>query len=98
MRVTRSEPQSSEDPQRRIDDSLDWLRGAWTRLAGTALVLLAATSLSAQNAVEFAPDISAALGTGPSLTVGQNQLAYDDAAGAVHGYLCRPTRCPPTSE
>lgn len=94
MRVTRSEPQSSEDPQRRIDDSQDGRRGAWARLAGAALVLLAATPLSAQNAVEFAPDISVALGSGPSLTVGPNQLASDDGAGAVYGFLMPPNTLP----
>jgi hypothetical protein len=52
-----------------------------------ALALLAAAPALAQNRVDFAPDITAPLGTGPSLVVNDHNLAHDDAVGGVTGYL-----------
>jgi hypothetical protein len=56
-------------------------------LAGFALALLAAASAVAQNRVDFAPDITAPLGSAPSLVVNDHDLAHDNAAGGVTGYL-----------
>jgi hypothetical protein len=53
--------------------------------AFAALALLAAASAIAQ--VDFAPDITAPLGSAPSLVVNDHNLAHDDAAGGVTGYL-----------
>jgi hypothetical protein len=61
-------------------------------IAGFAL--LAATSGSAQNRVDFAPDITAALGSSPSLVVNDHNLAHDDAAGGVTGFLIPATTLP----
>ena len=56
-------------------------------LAGVALALLAAVSAVAQNRVDFSPDITAPLGATPSLVVNDHDLAHDDAAGGVTGFL-----------
>src|SRR5262245_13156852 len=58
-----------------------------TLFAGVALALLAAASATAQNRVDFAPDITAPLGSAPSLVVNDHNLAHDNAAGGVTGYL-----------
>jgi len=57
-------------------------------LAGAALVLLlVGRATAAQHPVDFAPDITVNLGTGPSLVVNGNNLAHDNGAGGVIGYL-----------
>jgi len=78
----------------RIGDPLDRLRAASGLLAGAALALLAAAPVSAQSPVDFAPDITAPLGTGPALVVADQQLAHDDAAGGVTGFLILPGTLP----
>ena len=56
------------------------------RVAIVAVALLIiALAAAAQNRVDFAPDITAPLGTGPSLVVTDHDLADDDGAGAVTG-------------
>jgi hypothetical protein len=52
-----------------------------------ALALLAVAPIAAQNAVDFAPDVTAPLGTGPSLIVNDHNLAHDNATGGVTGFL-----------
>jgi len=56
-------------------------------LAGVALALAIAPAAIAQNHVDFAPDITAKLGSAPSLVVNPNNLAHDNGAGGVIGYL-----------
>jgi hypothetical protein len=51
------------------------------------LVVLAAAPAAAQNPVDFSPDITAPLGSAPSLVVNDHNLAHDDAAGGVTGFL-----------
>src|SRR5262245_32520584 len=51
-----------------------------------ALALLV-LPLAAIAQVDFAPDITAPLGTGPWLVVNDHDLGRDDAAGGVTGYL-----------
>jgi hypothetical protein len=56
-------------------------------LDGFALALFVAASAVAQNRVDFAPDITAPLGSAPSLVVNDHNLAHDNAAGGVTGFL-----------
>src|SRR5262245_40186103 len=56
-------------------------------IAVAAVALLAAAPIAAQNRVDFAPDITAPLGTGPSLVVNDHNLAHDNATGGVTGFL-----------
>ena len=53
---------------------------------------------AAQNPVEFAPDVTAPLGTGPALVVTDNDVAHDDAAGGVTGFLIPPGTLPANVE
>jgi hypothetical protein len=55
--------------------------------AMAALALLAAAPSAAQNRVDFAPDITAAFGSSPSKVVSDHNLAHDNAAGGVTGFL-----------
>ena len=54
------------------------------------LLLLMPLAAAAQNRVDFAPDITAPLGTGPSLVVNDHNLAHDNATGGVTGFLIPP--------
>ena len=66
------------------------------RVAVVALALLIIPlAAAAQNRVDFAPDITAPLGTGPSLVVTDHNLAHDNAVGAVTGYLIPAGTLPP---
>jgi hypothetical protein len=57
------------------------------RFASALLAVLAPLAAAAQNPVDFAPDVTAPLGTGPALVVTDHDLAHDDAAGGVTGFL-----------
>ena len=63
-------------------------------LAGVALAMVSAASAAAQNRVDFAPDITKPLGSAPSLVVNDHNLAHDNAAGGVTGYLIPPGALP----
>jgi hypothetical protein len=52
-----------------------------------AVALLAAAPITAQNRVDFAPDVTAPLGSAPPLVVNDHNLAHDNAAGGVTGFL-----------
>src|SRR5882672_658832 len=56
-------------------------------LPGAALALLVASSAAAQSPVDFAPDVTAKLGSSPSLVVNDHDLAHDNAVGGVTGPL-----------
>ena len=65
--------------------------------AGVALALLAALPVAAQNR-DFAPDITGPSARGPSLVVDDHDLAHDDAAGGVTGFLIPPGTLPANVE
>src|SRR5215470_74634 len=66
-----------------IDDPPD--RGR--RCLVLAIAVIAPLVAAANSPVDFAPDITAKLGTGPSLVVTGHDLADDNGAGGVIGYL-----------
>src|SRR5262249_1116388 len=58
--------------------------GVWCLALAIALIVPLA---AAASPVDFAPDITAKFGTGPSLVVTGHDLAHDNGAGGVIGYL-----------
>jgi hypothetical protein len=62
--------------------------------AWVILLLLVPLGAAGQNRVDFAPDITAPLGSAPSLVVNDDDLAHDNAAGGVTGFLIPPAALP----
>lgn len=83
---------------RRIDAPRDRSWAEWRLLASLGLLAFAAAPASSQNAVAFAPDITALLGTGPAAVVGDDDVGLDDASGGVTGFAIPPGTFPANVE
>ena len=65
-------------------------------LTGVALALLLAAPVAAQ--IEFSPDVTKELGSGPSAVVADDDVAHATFAGAVTGFMIPPGTLPANVE